>query len=152
MSALCFRLPELYNESRIEILCIADPVNIPLDMATPLGIVVTELVNNAYLHAFPHGGVGEISVKLRASSDQLVLSVSDNGIGFVETETRRRGIGLVRRLVGQVGGNSHPSVRQRHRVDGRSCPAEVTAALIHCLMHLAPNRQRPVCGKSPQPF
>lgn len=64
--------------------------------------MITELVNNAYLHAFPDGG-GEITVTVRAMPGGAQLIISDNGIGFVEIETRRRGVGLVRRLVQQVG-------------------------------------------------
>jgi len=77
-------------------------VQIDLDDATSLGVVITELVNNAYLHAFPEGQ-GEITVRLEAGPDRLVLLVGDNGTGFVAGETKRRGVGLVRRLVEQVG-------------------------------------------------
>lgn len=83
-------------------------------MATSLGIIVTELVSNAYLHAFSqrtdpektdHEGTGEIHVVLRASLGAASLSVCDNGVGFVEqAESKRHGVGLVRRLVTQVGG------------------------------------------------
>jgi two-component sensor histidine kinase len=73
-----------------------------LDAATALGIVITELVSNAYLHAFPARS-GEINVTVRVSPGAAVLTVSDNGIGFVEIETKRRGVGLVRRLVDQAG-------------------------------------------------
>lgn len=111
VSALCENLPELYRENNINLTCAAEPVRFDLDEATSLGIIITELVNNAYLHAFP-GGVGEISVVLRVMSGQVLLSVGDNGVGFVEVETKRRGMGLVRRLVQQVGGTL--SLRSDH--------------------------------------
>jgi two-component sensor histidine kinase len=101
--ALCNNLPDLYGTKDIKLLCTADAVGIELDTATALGIVVTELVNNAYLHAFPDG-IGEISVALRVASGQVSLIIADNGTGFVEVETTRRGMGLVKRLVQQVGG------------------------------------------------
>ena len=41
---------------------------------------------------------------LEAGGGRPCLSISDNGIGFVEVETKRRGMSLVRRLVQQVGG------------------------------------------------
>jgi two-component sensor histidine kinase len=103
VSALCKNLPELYREENIKLICNAEAIQVGLDTATALGIIVTELVNNAYLHAFPEGN-GEISVVLRAISGQPVLSIADNGVGFVEAETKRRGMGLVRRLVNQVDG------------------------------------------------
>jgi two-component sensor histidine kinase len=101
--ALCDNLPDLYSEKNINLICEAQPVRFELDDATALGIIITELVNNAYLHAFPDG-IGKISVALHVTPEQTLLSVSDNGIGFVEVETKRRGMGLVRRLVQQVSG------------------------------------------------
>jgi two-component sensor histidine kinase len=103
VSALCQNLPELYRDENIRLVCNTDSVLIELDAATALGIVVTELVNNAYLHAFPDGK-GEITVALKVMSEQPVLSISDNGTGFIEVETTRRGMGLVKRLVQQTGG------------------------------------------------
>jgi len=103
VSALCKNLPELYREKNIKLMCNAEAIQVELDTATALGIIITELVNNAYLHAFPEGN-GEISVALKVISGQPVLSVADNGVGFVEAETKRRGMGLVRRLVNQIEG------------------------------------------------
>ncbi|HEY6438398.1 MAG TPA: histidine kinase dimerization/phosphoacceptor domain -containing protein [Acetobacteraceae bacterium] len=103
VSALCHNLPELYNQDRIQLVCAVEPVRVSLDVATSLGIIITELVNNAYLHAFPND-IGEISVGLKVNDGRMLLSVSDNGVGFTEAETQRRGMSLVRRLVLQVNG------------------------------------------------
>lgn len=107
--ALCANLPELYREDKVTLRCVAPPVRLALDDATALGIIITELVNNAYLHAFPEGA-GEIVVSLQINQDRIALSVADNGTGFVEVETKRRGMGLVRRLVEQLDG----TLAQRH--------------------------------------
>ena len=107
--ALCHNLPDLYQDMNVALKCDVLPVYLELDKATTLGVIITELVSNAYLHAFPDGS-GGILVTLRLTSDRVVLTVSDNGIGFKETETTRRGIGLVKRLVKQLdGGLSHES-------------------------------------------
>ena len=103
VGALCDNLRELYGAVDIKLECTVQPVRVDLDTATALGIIITELVNNAYLHAFPDGA-GEISVALRVTPSGASLSIADNGIGFVEVETKRRGMGLVRRLVRQVDG------------------------------------------------
>ena len=103
VSALCKNLPDLYREENIKLVCNAVSIQLELDIATALGVIITELVNNAYLHAFPESN-GEIAVALKVIAGQPVLSVADNGVGFVEAETKRRGMGLVRRLVDQVGG------------------------------------------------
>jgi two-component sensor histidine kinase len=103
VEALCENLPELYSADNIVLKCSVEPVRIELDEATALGVIITELVSNAYVHAFPDTG-GEITVTLRVGVGAGTLRVVDNGIGFVEVETKRRGIGLVKRLVQQVGG------------------------------------------------
>jgi two-component sensor histidine kinase len=56
-------------------------LNVGLDFAVPLGLIVTELVTNSLKYAFPDGS-GNISVSLRKEADgNLVLSVSDDGGG-----------------------------------------------------------------------
>jgi two-component sensor histidine kinase len=102
ISALCENLPELYGQDTVKLECFVEPVLINLDEATALGVVITELVNNAYIHAFP-GGVGKISVTLELITGLVFLSIADDGVGFVEIETTRRGMSLVKRLVQQVG-------------------------------------------------
>jgi two-component sensor histidine kinase len=102
VSALCDNLPELYKDQDVKLTYFTDSIQLDLDVATSLGIVITELVSNAYMHAFPDGP-GEIVVTMRVIPKGAWLSIADNGTGFVEAETRRRGVGLVRRLLGQVG-------------------------------------------------
>ncbi len=54
---------------------------LPAEVATPLALVVSELVQNSVEHAFPdRGGTIEIALERRAAS--LHLSVSDDGIGI----------------------------------------------------------------------
>ena len=98
VSALCESLPELYRQDGIVLSCTVEPVAVELDDATALGIVLTELVNNVYMHAFPEE-VGGISVTSQVSTGEACLVVADNGLGFVEGPSTRRGMGLVRRLV-----------------------------------------------------
>ena len=75
-----------------------------LDSVTSLGIIVAEIVSNAYLHAFPKRE-GAIHVALRPSATGAILTINDDGVGFVEPpSSKRHGLGLVRRLMEQVGG------------------------------------------------
>jgi PAS domain S-box-containing protein len=60
----------------------AEPLDVGLDFAIPLGLLVTELVTNALKHAFP-GGEGQIDVSLSRNADGTsVLVVSDDGTGY----------------------------------------------------------------------
>jgi len=80
--------------------------------ATLLGIAVTEIVTNAFKHAFPTGE-GEIELALEVDTTPLIRVV-DNGIGIDQEQalaSKRYGLGLVRRLVEQVNGEL--DIRQR---------------------------------------
>jgi len=82
----------------------AEPLLLDLDSVTALGIVIAEIVSNAYIHAFP-GRPGAIRVALTRSATGALLTIGDNGIGFVEPATsKRHGLGLVRRLMEQIDG------------------------------------------------
>lgn len=68
-----------------------DEVRLDGDTALVIGIIINELVTNSLKYAFPPhlarpaGELNEISVELRAESDQdLVLRVADNGVGLAE--------------------------------------------------------------------
>ena len=73
-----------------------------------LGLVVSELIANSYGHAFP-SGTGTISVSLHRndSGNEATLVFADDGVGFIEAgNSKRQGVGLVRRLMQQVGGSA----------------------------------------------
>jgi two-component sensor histidine kinase len=89
-----------------------------IDTAVPCGLLVNELISNSLEHAFPNGRNGEIRVDLcRVEEDRFVLTVSDNGIGFVPdpeaVETETLGLQLVYTLTNQIDGTV-----QYHSQDG----------------------------------
>ena len=107
LQELCSFLPGLQDDRKwkVELTCRAESLPLPLNHVTVLGMIVAELVTNSYRHAFPNIA-GTISLNLaRAMGGQAILSIRDNGVGFVTTgTTTRRGIGLVRKLIDQMGG------------------------------------------------
>ena len=76
------------------------------DTAVPLALILNELLANAAKHGINGRGKGIIKVGLAKVTGSFVLSVEDDGAGFVPGETRRRssGLGLVRGLAKQIGG------------------------------------------------
>jgi PAS domain S-box-containing protein len=61
----------------------AEPLSIPIDTAVPCGLVVNELVSNAFQHAFPGRDGGRVSVSARRTPEGWVeLSVADDGVGL----------------------------------------------------------------------
>jgi two-component sensor histidine kinase len=72
-------------------------------LATPLVMVLTELVHNALAHAYAPGARGEVVLAVRRSAGWLDVVVSDDGRGLPKgfSLERSRGLGLqiVRTLV-----------------------------------------------------
>ncbi|MCG2828368.1 histidine kinase dimerization/phosphoacceptor domain -containing protein [Methanothermobacter sp. K4] len=84
-----------------------DRVKLNIDTIMPLGLIVNELVTNAFKYAFPNGD-GELLVSLKRRGDRFVLRVADNGVGlppdFSFENLRSLGMLLVRNLTGQLDG------------------------------------------------
>lgn len=53
-----------------------------IDIATSVGIILSELVVNALKHAFPHGHGGNIYVHFKDTDDCILLEVWDDGVGL----------------------------------------------------------------------
>lgn len=84
-------------------------VSFGIDTAVPLGLIVNELVSNAFKHAFPQHKQGLIRVGFRRVNDnEYELSVSDDGVGMSSTGEPDRetsfGLHLVKALVRQLSG------------------------------------------------
>ncbi|WP_087000142.1 sensor histidine kinase [Rhizobium sullae] len=60
----------------------AQPVNLPTDKVVTLGLVVSELVTNAFKYAYSEGVQGEVRVIVEQVGEQLRLAVEDDGAGF----------------------------------------------------------------------
>jgi two-component sensor histidine kinase len=75
------------------------------DFVVALGIIVNELLTNAFKYAFPDDRAGAIDVRLsQETSRYLVLVCEDNGIGCSETATSGTGTGLILALVHRYDG------------------------------------------------
>jgi two-component sensor histidine kinase len=81
-----------------------------IDLAVLFGLILKELIVNAFKHGFSNGVGGEIKLTLRSQPDgTCVLRVDDDGIGIpsdvnVKT-TKSLGLRLVRSLTRQIRGS-----------------------------------------------
>src|SRR3954452_20012158 len=55
---------------------------IPLNAASPLGLIVAELVSNALSHAFPNAANGRVEVRVFGAPATNRVVIHDNGIGM----------------------------------------------------------------------
>lgn len=76
---------------------------LPAEVATPLAMVLNELLLNAVEHGFPAGRAGEVVVAVRRDRGELGVVVSDSGKGLpgnYDRATEGLGLQIVRALVG----------------------------------------------------
>ncbi len=84
-----------------------DDITLDIKRAMPVGLIVTEILTNAYKHSFPEERAGTVSVSLKRKDGRLALTVSDNGIGASDDELAGKGgsgLEIVRGLVDQIDG------------------------------------------------
>ncbi|SHF75643.1 Two-component sensor histidine kinase, contains HisKA and HATPase domains [Jatrophihabitans endophyticus] len=76
---------------------------VPAAAATPLVLVLTELVQNAIEHAFPEDGEGMVTVLARRRRGRLTVTIRDDGVGlpegFTGGKSDRLGLQIVNTLV-----------------------------------------------------
>jgi two-component sensor histidine kinase len=109
VKSLCLNLAAFQSpaDGLITLTCDSETLDLDLDTVTALGIVVAELVTNAFDHAFPNG-TGSTSVSVRrveGDNGMATMTIRDDGEGFTPSPGgNRHGLGLVRRLVEQLRG------------------------------------------------
>jgi PAS domain S-box-containing protein len=85
-----------------------DDIPMGVDAAISCGLIVNELLSNALKHAFPEGRRGEVRIELHDEGPQVMLEVTDNGIGFPRAldfqSQNTLGLRLVRILAEQLRG------------------------------------------------
>ncbi len=103
-----------YRHTPVRLVKHIEPLPLDIDIAVPCGLIVTELVANAFKHAFacpagiseqqPH----ELGVRLCSADDNwVVLQIEDNGPGlpddFCLEESDSLGLQIVDSLATQIG-------------------------------------------------
>lgn len=88
----------------------ANHIQFDIDTAIPLGLIVNELVSNAYKYAFENRSSGTIKIQIKAlNTIDYELNVNDDGTGLPEDfdpkKSRSLGLKLVSILSRQLRGN-----------------------------------------------
>ncbi|MEM9984398.1 MAG: tetratricopeptide repeat protein [Bacteroidota bacterium] len=93
------------DPDRITLQLDMEELELDVDTAVPLGLIVNELITNSLKYAFPDGRVGSISISLKRTARGLELFVADDGVGAAnELSGTSFGSQLVNLLTQQLGG------------------------------------------------
>jgi PAS domain S-box-containing protein len=88
-----------HQPSGIQPILKLDSCCLNIETAIPAGLLINELVTNAFKHAFPHQK-GKVEVKLETQeNDEIKLTVADNGKGFPPNFNWQKSPSLGLRLV-----------------------------------------------------
>ena len=117
----------LPHSDRIRLGVQAEPCTIFADRMIPLALSVNELVTNAFKYGFPDGREGCVQVRLARGSEELSLTVADNGIGLPLGAEAGRGLGM--RLIHGFGNQLGGSVEIDRRAPGVAFIIRLPAAI-----------------------
>lgn len=104
LEGLCRTLNESMQGGAVKSLKVTcDEFELPSARAMPVGLIVNELVTNAFKHAFADRDGGAVTVTLNRA-EVCALTVEDDGKGCPESGARGVGSRVVNLLVGQLEG------------------------------------------------
>lgn len=108
LASLCEDLRSSFG-ARDRVVCTieAPPLSFPIDIATPLGLLLNEVISNSLKHGFSGNGQGRIDVTISPNENEIAFIVQDNGAGLppdLDLATdRSMGLRLIRILAQQLG-------------------------------------------------
>jgi len=86
-----------------------DDVRVPIEQAVPSGLIINELLTNAYKHGFAGRESGELTISVSEADDMIVIEIRDDGPGLPEgldlAQTTSLGLQLVSNLARQLRGD-----------------------------------------------
>jgi PAS domain S-box-containing protein len=89
--------------NKVSLINEVESIPISINQASPLGLIINELISNSLKYAFSNDSNGVISVSMKKIDNELSLIVSDDGVGMPEDLDWRNsdtlGLKLIRSLV-----------------------------------------------------
>ncbi|HKL85155.1 MAG TPA: histidine kinase dimerization/phosphoacceptor domain -containing protein [Treponemataceae bacterium] len=109
-TGLCDFLVSLYSDIGTYVVCTVSgiDVNVRIERALPIALIVNELVSNALLHAFRPEKDGFISITFSNMNEGLIqMTIEDNGVGMESSieQTETLGFEMIQALVSQINGS-----------------------------------------------
>jgi len=86
VSRLACAIGHVYGRSGVRLNMQLEPVDVPLEVASRVGLVISELLTNAFEHAFDRIETGLVEIRMsQLSGGGLRVTVSDDGVGIPST-------------------------------------------------------------------
>lgn len=86
----------------VKILFDVEGIYLDINLAIPCGLIINELVSNAFKYAFPDGRSGSLKIRMHPLEDpeMVMLEIADDGVGMAgATSGSTLGVKLVNNLV-----------------------------------------------------
>jgi two-component sensor histidine kinase len=104
--ALCGAIRQQVEEVEIDVEC--DDLELSIDRALPVGLILNETAMNSIKHAFgANGGRIKVSLVGGVGYGEARLTMSDNGRGIQKLNEHGSGLKLIASLARQIGGAIH---------------------------------------------
>lgn len=109
IESLAYMIMTAFSGHRIRLVKNLAPMDVSIETALPIGLIINELLTNAFKYAFPGGTSGEIHLTLEKADGLLCsLEVKDNGVGLPISSSmdseKSIGLYIVNLLVEQLDG------------------------------------------------
>ena len=93
------------SEQNIEIQIDVEDLYFDIQTAIPLGLIINELINNAYKHAFLNRSEGIINVGMKQKADGFEIMIKDNGVGMIVGDGLGQGMNNIKSRVEALNGD-----------------------------------------------
>jgi two-component sensor histidine kinase len=104
LHALCSAIRQQVEDVEVDVEC--DELELSIDRALPVGLILNETAMNSIKHAFgPEGGRIKVSLVGGIGYGEARLTVSDNGRGLQRPNDQGSGLKLIASLARQIGGS-----------------------------------------------
>jgi hypothetical protein len=98
-------------DNQVQVTTELEKITLGLDQSITCGLLLNEIISNAFKHAYPNKEKidNKLIIKASQKNDRVQISVADNGIGFkkgmLPEENNSLGLQLIYTLIEQLDGN-----------------------------------------------
>jgi len=96
------------HEKNIQCSLKSDPVFMNVNQAVPAGLIMNEILSNAFQHAFNGRDEGSVNIGIKEGDGIIKITVSDDGVGFnpdqinLTNHSNSMGLTIIKTLIDQL--------------------------------------------------